>query len=108
MDTLTVKRNGVEARLTIEEPVPGRITRNWSGDPELARECERAIGRYLSELPDGPTLDLPPARIDVAQAAIDPFAHRILCRFAIERFVRDVAIIDRTSRKLNEEVDVFY
>jgi hypothetical protein len=107
MESFSVKRNSVEARLTIEEPVPGRIARHWTGDPDLARECERAIERYLSELPDGPTLDLPPARIDVAQAVIEPFAHRILCRFAIERFVKGIAIIDRTGRSVPEEPLVF-
>jgi hypothetical protein len=108
MATLTVRRGSARATLRIVEDPSGRIARLWSGDADLARECERAIERYRRDMPDGPTLDLPPARIAIAQADVQPLAHRILCVAAIDRYVADAEIVDRFMRVPGDETDVLY
>jgi hypothetical protein len=108
MRTLTVRRAGAEATLRIERGTARRIERSWSGDRQLARDCEAAIERYRREMPDGPTLDLPPVRIDITMADLDPLAHRMLCVVAIERYVEGAEIVDRYVRGLEEWPEPVY
>jgi hypothetical protein len=108
MRTVTVRRRSAQATLTIDKDPGGRITRAWSGDADLARDCERAIERYRRDMPDGPTLDLPPVRIEIARADVGPLAHRMLCVAAIERYVAGAEVVDPLLPVPGEETDVVY
>jgi hypothetical protein len=101
-------RGGATATATIEKDASGLVRRTWSGDRALARECERAVERYLADPEREREIVLPPARISLELADRDTLAHHLLLVAAVRTFLSDVEIENPFLARLDDDAELVY